>query len=87
MGQDLKRAIEKWRLADTEARSAEHLLTQAYGDILAGRARTVPAELIDQVARVRAASNELLMEALALMKAQRINAILQQVDSPTAGPE
>lgn len=68
---DLKRAIDRWRQADTEARSAEHLLTQAYDGVFANRGAAVSAELIDQVARMRAISNEALMEALALMKVER----------------
>jgi hypothetical protein len=74
MSDHLKRAIELWRDADTEARSAEHVLTKAYSDILANKKSTVAIELIDQVARMRARSNERLMEALELMKADRVKA-------------
>jgi hypothetical protein len=70
MSEALKRVIERWRDADTDARGAEHLLTQAYSDIFSKRGTTVAPELIDQVARMRARSNELLMEALAMLKAR-----------------
>lgn len=76
MGDALKRAIKLWREADTEARSAEHLLTQAYDDIFSRRSISVAPELIDQVARMRARSNELLMEALTMLKAQRAASII-----------
>jgi hypothetical protein len=42
-----------------------------YSDIFSKRGTTVAPELIDQVARMRARSNELLMEALAMLKAWR----------------
>lgn len=75
MSQALKRVIHLWREADTEARSAEHLLTQAYDDIFSKRGTTVAPELIDQVARMRARSNELLMEALSMLKDRRAASI------------
>ena len=46
MTDKLKRAIEKWRAADTEARAAEHLLTQAYDDVFAKKRRLVDLPLI-----------------------------------------
>lgn len=82
MSEALKRVIELWREADTDARSAEHLLTQAYDDIFSKRGTSVAPELIDQVARMRARSNELLMEALAMLKARRTATI-----SPKGGIE
>jgi hypothetical protein len=78
MSDDLIRAIKLWRDADTEARSAEHLLTQAYSNVLAKKESTVAIELIDQVARTRARSNEFLMEALDLMKVERVEAIARK---------
>jgi hypothetical protein len=75
MSDDLKRAIELWRDADTEARSAKHVLTQAYSHTLAKKESSVAIELIDQVARMRARSNEFLMTALELMKTERVKAI------------
>jgi hypothetical protein len=78
MSGDLKNAIKQWRDADTEARSAEHLLTQAYSNIFAKKESTVALELIDQVARMRARSNEFLMEALDLMKIERVEAIARK---------
>lgn len=67
MSEALKRVIALWREADTDARSAEHLLTQAYADFFSKRGTPVEPELIDQVARMRAQSNELLMEALDML--------------------
>lgn len=67
---EFNRAIERWRQADTEARGGD-LLTQAYSDIFSNRSGSVAPEPIDQVARMRARSNELLMEALAMLKARR----------------
>jgi len=49
MAQALRRVIELWREADTDARSAEHLLTQAYSDIFSKRGTTVAPELIDHL--------------------------------------
>lgn len=71
MSETLKRAIELWRVADSEARSAEHMLTQAYDEIFSKRGTSVAPELIDQVARMRTRSNELLMDALNMLKTQR----------------
>jgi len=68
MSQALKRVIELWREADLDARSAEHLLTQAYADIFSKRGIAASPELIDQVASMRARSNELLTEALAMLR-------------------
>jgi hypothetical protein len=71
MNDALKRAIELWRAADNDARAAEHLLTQAYSEIFAKKGTEISPELIDQVARMRAISNEALMGALGLMKSAR----------------
>ena len=52
-------------------RVAPSTCSRSYRDVFSKRGTSVAPELIDQVARMRARSNELLVEALATLKARR----------------
>jgi hypothetical protein len=61
-------AVNAWRIANEEARTAEAQLWTAWDEYLAHRGPPVPVEQEEEVARLRAEANRLLAEANRLLK-------------------
>ena len=67
MTTDLRAAIDAWRDADADARTAEKLLKQTWQDHLDKRGPPVTDALVKEVAQFRARADNRLTLALALI--------------------
>jgi hypothetical protein len=71
MSDKARSAYEAWNEADVQARQAEARLGIAWQAYFDGKGRAPEAELIHEVARLRAAANDRLSVAMATINSQR----------------
>ncbi|MDB5875502.1 MAG: hypothetical protein JWQ07_4944 [Ramlibacter sp.] len=68
MSQSAKTAIEAWKEANDEARVAENRLARAWDEYENRRGPPVPADLMTEIAKLRARANDLLTVAMDSLK-------------------
>ena len=69
-----RQAYDEWKQADARAREAEGRLSQAWDTYFETRTSPPPAELIQEVSRLRAVANDRLTVAMLLMGSKpRVN--------------
>jgi hypothetical protein len=66
-----RQAYDEWKLADARAREAEARLASAWDTYFEVRMNPPPAELIQEVSRLRAVANDRLTVAMLMMDNKR----------------